>query len=399
MFERLDRLPDDPILGLMAAFRADEHPKKVDLGVGVYRDDQGQTPIVEAVRRAERAVLERQNTKTYVAPVGNAVFNKAVEQLVLGADHAVLSSGRVRSIQAPGGCGALRVGAELIKAADPSTIVHVSTPTWANHVPLLSGCGLKLEPYPYFDATTGGVNFEGMIGAIDRLPAGSAVLLHASCHNPTGADLTLPQWRELLGVFKRRKLLPFIDIAYQGLGTSIDADAAGLRLFAAELPEVLIAMSCSKNFGLYRERTGALIVLNETSQAADAGLSQLVRIARRIYSMPPDHGAAIVAEILNSEALRKLWSDELTSMRERIDGLRRDAVRLLSAAYSQRDFSYIEKQKGMFSFLGVTSAQVKELKSNHHVYMTDDSRINIAGLRRDNIEYFAQAVGRVLRGG
>jgi len=399
MFERLDRLPDDPILGLMAAFRADEHPKKVDLGVGVYRDDQGQTPIVEAVRRAERAVLERQNTKTYVAPAGNALFNKAVEQLVLGADHAVLSSGRVRSIQAPGGCGALRVGAELIKAADPSTIVHVSTPTWANHMPLLSGCGLKLEPYPYFDATTGGVNFEGMIGAIDRLPAGSAVLLHASCHNPTGADLTLPQWHELLGVFKRRKLLPFIDIAYQGLGTSIDADAAGLRLFAAELPEVLIAMSCSKNFGLYRERTGALIVLNETSQAADAGLSQLVRIARRIYSMPPDHGAAIVAEILNSEALRKLWSDELTAMRERIDSLRRDAVRLLSAAYPQRDFSYIEKQKGMFSFLGVAPAQVKELKSNHHVYMTDDSRINIAGLRRDNIEYFAQAVGRVLRGG
>jgi aspartate aminotransferase len=399
MFERLDRLPDDPILGLMTAFRADESPTKVDLGVGVYRDAQGQTPIVEAVRRAERAVLERQTTKTYVAPIGNATFNKAVEQLVLGAGHPALTSGRVKSIQAPGGCGALRVGAELILAAAPDTVVHVSTPTWANHVPLLSGCGLKLERYPYFDAATGGVNFQAMIETIDKLPAGAVVLLHASCHNPTGADLTLPQWRELLPVFKRRKLIPYIDIAYQGLGTSIDDDAAGARLFAAEMPEVLIAMSCSKNFGLYRERVGALITLTETAQTAEAGLSQLVRIARRLYSMPPDHGAAIVAEILNNEGLRKLWVDEVSTMRERINGLRREAVRLLTAAYPQKDFSYIEKQKGMFSFLGVTPEQVKELRTRHHVYMTDDSRINIAGLRSDNIEYFAGAVAQVLKAG
>jgi aspartate/tyrosine/aromatic aminotransferase len=399
MFERLDRLPDDPILGLMAAFRADENPSKVDLGVGVYRDERGDTPILEAVRRAERSILERQTTKTYVAPVGNASFNKAVERLVLGDSHAALSAGRVRSIQAPGGCGALRVGAELILAAAPNSVVHVSTPTWANHVPLLTGCGLKLERYPYFDAVSGSVNFEAMISAIDQLPAGATVLLHASCHNPTGADLSPAQWRELLPVFKRRKLLPFIDIAYQGLGVGLNEDAAGIRLFAAELPELLIAVSCSKNFGLYRERTGALLTLSETSQAADAGLSQLVRIARRIYSMPPDHGAAIVAEILGNEALRGLWVDEVATMRNRIGGLRHDVVSLLGAAYPQKDFSYIVAQKGMFSFLGVTPEQVKELRTRYHVYMTDDSRINIAGLRGDNIQYFADSVAGVLRGG
>jgi aspartate aminotransferase len=383
----------------MAAFRADDYPQKVDLGVGVYRNDQGQTPVLEAVRRAERSVLERQTSKTYVAPAGNAAFNKAIEQLVLGADHPAHSSGRIRSIQAPGGCGALRVGAELVLASDPKSLVHVSTPTWANHMPLLSGCGLKLERYPYFDASTGAVNFDAMISTIDQLPAASVVLLHASCHNPTGADLSVPQWRELLSVFKRRKLLPFIDIAYQGLGVGIEEDAFGPRLFAAELPEVLIAMSCSKNFGLYRERTGGLIVLSETGQAADAALSQLVRIARRIYSMPPDHGAAIVAEILGNDALRKLWVDELSTMRERIAGLRREAVRLLSAAYPQKDFGYITAQKGMFSFLGVTPEQVKALRTRHHVYMTDDSRINIAGLRADNVQYFAEAVAGVLRNG
>jgi aspartate aminotransferase len=399
MFERLDRLPDDPILGLMAAFRADDYAKKVDLGVGVYRNDKGETPVLDAVRRAERSVLERQQTKTYVAPAGNAAFNKAVEQLVLGAGHPTLGANRVRTIQAPGGCGALRVGAELVLGADPSTVVHVSTPTWANHIPLLSGCGLKLERYPYFDAVTGTVNFQAMLGAIDLLPAGAVVLLHASCHNPTGADLSVPQWQELLGVFKRRKLLPFIDIAYQGLGTGIDEDAFGPRLFAAELPEVLIAMSCSKNFGLYRERTGALIVVSENGKSADAGLSQLVRIARRIYSMPPDHGAAIVAEILGNEALTGLWVNELSTMRERIAGLRRDAVRLLTAAYPQKDFGYIAAQKGMFSYLGVTTEQVKELRVRHHVYMTDDSRINLAGLRADNIQYFAEAVAGVLKAG
>jgi aspartate aminotransferase len=396
MLERLDRLPPDPILGLMAAFRADNDAHKVDLGVGVYRDDQGDTPILKAVRQAEQAVLARQNTKSYVAAAGNAGFNQAMEKLVFGADHPALTDGRVRTIQAPGGCGALRLGAELIRAASPDSVVHVSTPTWANHVPLLSGCGLELERYPYFDPATGGVNFSAMVSALERLPARSVVLLHASCHNPTGADLSDAQWRELLSLVKSRNLLPFIDMAYQGLGAGVVEDAYGIRLFCSELPEVTVAVSCSKNFGLYRERTGALHVVTETKTAADAVLTQLVRIARSIYSMPPDHGAAIVHEILDNSGLRELWTEEVGGMRKRILGLRHEAVRQLKQACPRRDFGFIATQRGMFSYLGVSVEQVRELQSRHHVYMTDDSRINIAGLRRENLEYFAQAVAKVL---
>lgn len=396
MFERLDRLPSDSILGLMAAFRADTDPQKVDLGVGVYRNDQGETPILQAVRQAEQAVLGRQTTKAYVAAAGNPGFNQELERLVFGEGHAALAARRVSTIQAPGGCGALRLGAELIRAASPDSVVHVSTPTWANHVPLLSGCGLKLERYPYFDPATGGVKFDAMLATLERLPARAVVLLHASCHNPTGADLSEAQWRELLGLFKRRGLLPFIDIAYQGLGTGVVEDAFGIRLFCAELPEVTVAVSCSKNFGLYRERTGALHVVNETPAGAEAVLTQLVRIARSIYSMPPDHGAAIVQEILTSGSLRKLWEDEVAVMRERIQGLRHEAVRQLKLTCPQRDFGFIESQRGMFSYLGVNMEQVRELRTRHHVYMTDDGRINIAGLRSENLEYFAQAVAQVL---
>jgi aspartate aminotransferase len=396
MFERLDRLPPDPILGLMAAFRADNDPHKVDLGVGVYRNDQGDTPVLQAVRKAEQAVLARQPTKSYVAAAGNPGFNQAMERLALGDDHPVLKSGRVRTIQAPGGCGALRLGAELIRAASPESLVHVSTPTWANHIPLLSGCGLKLERYPYFDTTTGGVKFDSMWASLERLPQRAVVLLHASCHNPTGADLNESQWRELLALFKRRNLLPFIDMAYQGLGTGVAEDAFGVRLFCSELPEVTVAVSCSKNFGLYRERTGSLHVISETTAAADAVLTQLVRIARSIYSMPPDHGAAIAHEILENSALREEWVDEVASMRKRILGLRHDVVQQLQQTCASRDFSFIESQRGMFSYLGITVDQVRALQTQHHVYMTDDSRMNIAGLRRENIEYFAQAVGRVL---
>jgi aspartate aminotransferase len=396
MLERLDRLPTDPILGLMGLFRADTDPRKVDLGVGVYRNDRGETPVVGAVRQAEEAVLARQTTKTYVAPAGNAGFYQAMEKLVLGEGHAALASNRVRSIQAPGGCGALRLGAELVRVASPQSVVHVSTPTWANHIPLLSGCGLELARYPYFDAATGGVNFAAMLSALEKLPARSVVLLHASCHNPTGADLSPAQWRALLPLFKQRGLLPYIDMAYQGLGVGVDEDAYGIRLFSAELPEVLIAVSCSKNFGLYRERTGSLHVVSETPAAADAALSQLVRIARSIYSMPPDHGAAIVQEILANAELRRSWEQELTSMRERIQGLRNEAVKQLAATCPQRSFAYIATQRGMFSYLGVTKEEVHELRDKHHVYMTDDSRINIAGLRADNIPYFAQAVALTL---
>ena len=398
MLERLERLPTDPILGLMAAFRSDADPRKVDLGVGVYRDDRGNTPVVRAVREAEQAVLARQATKSYVAPAGNPGFNQAMERLVLGSDHPALTAGRVRTIQAPGGCGALRLGAELIRVASPQSVVHVSTPTWANHVPLLSGSGVELRRYPYFEPASGSVDFGAMLAAIDQLPPHSVVLLHASCHNPTGADLSESQWRELLPVFKQRGLLPYIDMAYQGLGAGVAEDAFGLRLFSAELPEVLIAVSCSKNFGLYRERTGALHVVSESSTAAEAALSQLVRIGRSIYSMPPDHGAAIVHEILSNEGLRQSWIEELSGMRARIQGLRSELVQQLAAAYPQRSFGYIATQRGMFSYLGIDTPQVRELRDKHHVYMTDDSRINIAGLSSENLAYFAEAVAQVLKG-
>ncbi len=397
MLERLERLPVDPILGLMAAFRGDPDPRKVDLGVGVYRDDRGETPVLRAVKQAEQAVLERQTTKAYVAPAGNPGFNQAIERLVLGDEHPALTSGRVRSIQAPGGCGALRLGAQLIQTASPQSVVHVSTPSWANHVPLLSGSGLELARYPYFDAASGAVNFAAMLGALDKLPARSVVLLHASCHNPTGADLSEAQWRELLPVIGQRGLLPFIDIAYQGLGAGIAGDAFGIRLFGAHLPEVLIAVSCSKNFGLYRERTGSLIVIGETASAADADLSQLVRIARTLYSMPPDHGAAIVHEILANEGLRSSWTDELSGMRTRIQDLRTEVVRRLAAACPHRNFGFIAAQRRMFSYLGIDTNQVRELRDRHHIYMTDDSRANVAGLRVDNIPYFAESLAQVLR--
>ncbi len=396
MFERLERAPDDPILGLMAAFRADPDPKKVDLGVGVFRDAKGDTPVLECVRKAEQAILGRQTSKTYVAPAGNAAFNQAMEKLVFGSEHPVFTAERIRSIQGPGGCGALRLGAELVRLAAPQATVHVSTPTWANHVPLMTGTGLQLARYPYYEPATGAINFGAMCQALEALPAGDVVLLHASCHNPTGADLSREQWQELVPLFRRRNLLPYIDMAYQGLGTAEDEDAFGIRLFAAELPEVLVAVSCSKNFGLYRERVGVLHVVTDKPAAGLAALSHEVRVARSIYSMPPDHGAAIVSEILGNAALRDGWTRELRVMRERINGLRIQLVSQLRAALPARDFGFIAQQRGMFSLLGLSVDEVKRIRAQRHVYMTDDSRINIAGLRDDNIEYFARSVAQVL---
>jgi len=399
MFERLESVVPDQILRLMAAYRADPDPRKVDLGIGVYRDERGETPVLAAVRQAESELLARQTTKAYVGPVGNAGFNLAMEQLVLGAAHPALAAGRVRSMQTPGGCGALRLGAELIRLAAPDSVVHVSTPTWANHGPLLSGSGLKLAHYPYFDPATGGVQFTAMTAALERLPPRAVVLLHACCHNPTGADLSPEQWRELLALVRERQLLPFIDMAYQGLGEGLEADAFGLRLFCAELPEVLYVVSCSKNFGLYRERAGSLQLLSATPAAADAALSQLVRLARGLWSMPPDHGAAIVQAILSEPALRAQWIEELGGMRRRITELRHEIVRQLRTHCPQRNFDFIARQRGMFSFFGISAKQVAALRERHHVYMTDDSRMNVAGLRRENLEYFARAVAQVLAAG
>ncbi len=297
IFEALDQLPPDPILGVTAAFRADNSPLKVDLGVGVYRDDSGRTPIFDAVRQAEAALVAEQQTKAYVGPAGNQEFNEHITALALGP-VARQQRERLAVIQTVGGCGALRVGAELIRAARPEAVVHVSDPTWANHQPLLGSSGLALEAYPYYDARSRGVDFERMVERLSKLPARSVVLIHACCHNPTGADLSPEHWGVLAELLPARGLVPFVDLAYQGFGEDLAADVAGLRLLADRVPELLLAVSCSKNFGMYRERTGALAVLAANRSSAAAVASHQARTARRMYSMPPDHGAAVVARVL-----------------------------------------------------------------------------------------------------
>ena len=397
MFQQLKTLDADPILGLMAKFRADTHPQKVDVGIGVYRDAAGSTPVLDCVRRAEQAILEAQTTKSYVAPAGRAEFNEAVTNLVLGAGHAAVRERRTVTVQTPGGCGALRVGAELIRASAPGVPVYVSDPTWSNHVPLLGGSGLRLERYPYYEPMSHQLRFADMLEQLERAPAGDVVLVHACCHNPTGADLESQQWDTLIGTLQRRRLVPFLDLAYQGFGAGLEADAEPVRRVASELPEMLLAVSFSKSLGLYRERTGALICVADTAARADAMRSHVLQIARSIYSMPPDHGAAIAAHIFADSALSASWHAELESMRKRIDSMRALLADELQKACAGGDFGFLRTQRGMFSLLGVTGEQVAVLREKHHVYMTADSRMNLAGVMPHNIEYLAEAIATVLR--
>jgi aspartate aminotransferase len=392
LFQHLDRLSPDAILGLMAQFRADPSPQKVDLGVGVFRDLAGNTPILDCVRRAEESLLKAQTTKSYVAAAGRAEFNESVEMLVLGATHAARAARRVRTAQTPGGCGALRVGAELVRAAAPKTTVHVSDPTWGNHVPLLGSSGLRLERYPYYDPKSGEVRFEDMLARLDRAAPGDVVLVHACCHNPTGADLSMGQWKGLTELLLRRQLTPFLDLAYQGFGSSLDVDVAGIRLVVDSVPEALIAVSYSKNLGLYRERVGALITVGESESRADAAQSHVLQIARGIYSMPPDHGAAIAACVFADQALRQSWIEELAAMRTRITGMRSLLASQLRALTKDGTFDFLERQHGMFSLLGVSGAAVEALRTRHHIYMLGDSRMNLAGLTPSNVAYVAEAI-------
>lgn len=396
MFQTLDTPPEDPILGLIAAFRNDPAPDKVDLGVGVYRDERGVTAVLEAVKAAEHRLVAEQDSKTYLGPTGNERFNEAITAMVLGAKHAALRDHRVRTIQAPGGCGALRIGAELIQRANPAMPIAVSDPTWANHIPLLSGAGLQIQRHPYYDRATGIVQFDRMAGALDALPAGTVVVLHGACHNPTGADLSQQQWQRVADLLNQRGLVPFVDLAYQGLGDGLDEDAYGARLLAEKLPEAMIAVSCSKNFGLYRERVGALIIVGQSRQHADAAAANLGKIARGIYSMPPDHGAAIVARILEDAKLATQWRRELTQMRERIGSLRKALSEALALACPSRDFSQILAQRGMFSMLDLTPANVERLRKEKHIYMPGDGRINISGLREQRVDYVAWSVAEEL---
>lgn len=392
MFQQLSRLNPDAILGLMAKFRADPSTHKVDLGVGVFRDLSGNTPILDCVRRAEQAVFASQSTKSYVSAAGREEFNRAVEDLVLGASHASRRERRARTVQAPGGCGALRVGAELIRAAASSATVHVSDPTWGNHVPLLGGSGLRLERYPYYDAATHELRFQAMLERLDRAAAGDVVLVHACCHNPSGADLAVSQWHALIELLQRRRLVPFLDLAYQGFGDDLATDVAGVRLVAEKLPEVLIATSYSKNLGLYRERVGALIVIGENEGRADAMLSHILQIARSIYSMPPDHGAAIAACIFADPRLHESWITELAAMRSRIRDMRMMLADHLRTVTGNDSFDFIRVQRGMFSLLGVSAEVVDRLRERHQIYMTSDSRMNLAGIMPHNVAYVAEAI-------
>jgi aspartate aminotransferase len=391
LFQQLDQLVSDSILGLMAKYRADPFAQKVDLGVGVFRDLSGNTPVLNCVRSAEKDILAAQTSKTYIGAAGREEFNSAVEALVLGAAHPARRDRRARTLQAPGGCGALRVGAELIKAAAPSATIHVSDPTWGNHVPLLGDCGLKLARYPYYDALSHELRFAQMLQTLQSANPGDAVLLHACCHNPTGADLDAQQWRSVLQLLESRRLVPFLDLAYQGFGSSLDEDAAAVRLIAEHVPEALIAVSYSKSLGLYRERVGALIVISESAARADAVQSHMLHIARSIYSMPPDHGAAIAARIFADETLSGEWLQELATMRGRIQAMRTLLSERLRTLTGDDSFDFIRTQRGMFSLLGVSREAVERLREQQHIYMTSDSRMNLAGIMPHNVDYVAKA--------
>ncbi|AQQ67843.1 aromatic amino acid aminotransferase [Microbulbifer agarilyticus] len=396
MFDHLSSLPADPILGLLAAYRADENPRKIDLGVGVYKDEAGHTPVLQAVKEAETRLLRSEETKAYVGPAGTAGFNAAMQELVLGAGHPALVGNRVRSAQTPGGCGALRVLAEFANRAKEHATIWVSDPTWANHVPLLGNAGLQIKSYPYYDRATSSLKFDAMVETLKQVGEGELVLFHACCHNPCGADLSREQWQVLAEMAQKQGFTPFIDMAYQGFGDSLDADAYGLRLMAESVPEMLVAASCSKNFGLYRERVGMAMAIYRDADSADRGQSQLLNVVRGNYSMPPNHGGAIVEAILTDAGLRANWEAELTEMRERINSLRSGLVESLEKAGAVGDFHFIQQQKGMFSFLGITPEQVEKLQQDYSIYMVDSSRISIAGLSQNNMEYFCASVAEVL---
>jgi aspartate aminotransferase len=395
MLDSLERLPADPILGLAAACRADANPDKVDLTVGIYMNEDGVCPVFDAVSLAQVSLAEQETTKAYMAPAGDDAFNAGMKKLILGDGSSALSDRRVGSVQTPGGCGALRIGAEIIQAAAPGTRVWVSDPTWPVHIPLLGSVGLKLETYRYYNPVSHSVNFEGMVADLKKANRGEIVLLHGCCHNPSGADLSLAQWDVIARMAEQQGFVPFVDIAYQGLGDGLDEDAAGLRVLVERLPEVMVAASCSKNMGLYRERTGIALFVCQTQANAEAVVSQGLVAARRVYSMPPAHGAIIAGRILQDAALKQLWQAELHQMCLRINGLRINLQEKLSASTGQ-DFSFIEREKGMFSFLGLSEQQAIRLRQEYGVYMLNSSRINVAGVNNRNIDYLANAIAAVM---
>lgn len=396
MFQSIERRPPDPILGLSTLFKKDTNPNKIDLGVGVYKDENGNTPVVSAIKKAEQKLWETEDSKSYIAQAGPAGFNQHMLSMILGEDNAALKEQRACSILAPGGSGALRLAAEFVTTNFPKTRTWVSSPTWANHVPLLGSAGLDLVEYPYYNYDKHEIDIDRMMDTLKQATAGDLVLVHGCCHNPCGGDLSKEQWQAFAEAAEKQGFTPFVDLAYHGLGNGLEEDVYGIRLLAERLPEVIVAASCSKNFGLYRERTGAVILVGESADQVSASDSQILATARQIYSVPPSHGAAMVEIVLSDPALKAEWITELTEMRERINGLRSQLVAKLNAAGVDQDFSFIERENGMFSFLGLSPEQVQTLIDDYSIYMIKSSRINVAGISNSNIDYLAESIAKVL---
>ncbi|MDD1005502.1 amino acid aminotransferase [Pseudomonas sp. TNT2022 ID642] len=395
-FDAIGRVPGDPILGLMEAYAQDANPRKFDLGVGVYKDAQGLTPIPEAVKIAEARLVESQDTKTYIGGHGNPLFGKVINELVLGADSKLIAEQRAGATQTPGGTGALRLAADFIAQCLPGKGVWLSNPTWPIHETIFATAGVKVSHYPYVGSDNR-LDVEAMLAVLNEVPKGDVVLLHACCHNPTGFDLNHDDWQRVLDVVRSRNLLPLIDFAYQGFGDGLEQDAWSTRLFAAEVPELLITSSCSKNFGLYRDRTGALIVCAKTADKLIDIRSQLANIARNLWSTPPDHGAAVVATILADPELKARWADEVEAMRLRIAQLRSGLVEALEPHGLRERFAHIGVQRGMFSYTGLSPEQVKQLREHHSVYMVSSGRANVAGIDATRLALLAEAIANVCK--
>ena len=388
MFEKITPAKPDAILSIMQAFREDKRANKIDLSVGVYKNETGGTPIVQALREAEQILYRQQDTKTYLGTTGDAGFNTAITKLVFGpnADYA-----RLATAQTPGGSGALRIIADLIRAARPEATIHAPDPTWANHIPLLSSAGLELKTYAYFDAATGGIRFDAMMRDLAQAKPGDVVLLHGCCHNPTGADLDQAQWKSIGTLLVDRGLLPLIDLAYLGLGSGLEEDAFSVRHLMNVVPEMAVAVSCSKNFAVYRDRVGAAIIMSASADRTPVITGKLGAIARSLWSMPPDHAAAAVRIVLEDEKLRASWKAELDGMRNRIQTLRKELAAALNRQSNSQAFDFIVRQSGMFSRLPLTEGQAQRLKDEHALYVVPDGRINIAGLNPQNTAVFAKA--------
>ncbi|TVQ56504.1 MAG: aspartate/tyrosine/aromatic aminotransferase [Rhodobacteraceae bacterium] len=389
MFETLQTPPPDKILALSAAFRADPRTEKLDLGVGVYKDEAGETVILNTVKTAERRLLETQTTKTYVSPAGDEGFNAAMAKLVFGD---AVEPARIAAVQTPGGTGACRMLAELVARAERGATVWLPEPTWPNHAGIVRQAGLSFSTYPYFDPETLGVDWKGMRSALSHAGPGDVVLIHGCCHNPTGADLTAAQWGDLAALAAEREFTPFIDLAYQGFGEGLEADVAGVRLMAAAVPELLLAASCSKNFALYRERVGCAMALAATPEAATLVKESMKALARVNHSMPPDHGAAVVRTILEDPTLRAEWEAEVAAMRARVLDLRAALAEGLRARLNDDRFDFLLSHKGMFSRIGATPEQVERLREDHGVYMVGDGRINVAGLNKAGVARLIEAL-------